>query len=193
MIVLRVMLKEPTRTFFSPFNLSAVFVSLSTDLVKLHVSSKITAECGKQVTLICKVSSSLEGLSIKHMGWSQNKSLCSVNSEGKITTNHRHTLSDFHCEYKDGQLSLNFQEVQPSDIEHSNSYMCKLHSNKGAPHGSTKVELQGQNPHLFLYVIHIKIRTNISLNCYSSKTAVMNLQKTGRLLFSNFSSIAVVE
>ncbi|KAM7394057.1 hypothetical protein PAMP_020882 [Pampus punctatissimus] len=129
-------------TFHILFCLLTVFTLTTQDLAKLHVSSKINAECGKQVILICNVSLSLEGLSIKHMGWSHNKSLCSVDSTGQMTTNHNNAISDFHCEYNNGQLSLIFQEVQPLETGHSTPYTCKLHSNKGVPHAVTKVELQ---------------------------------------------------
>ncbi|KAF1395054.1 hypothetical protein PFLUV_G00007560 [Perca fluviatilis] len=109
------------------------------ELVTLSVTPKITAECGKQVTINCNVSSSRHGLSIKHMNWSQNnRSFCSVDNEGNIT-HHRHTLSHFHCEYKHGQLSLIFKRVQPLE---SGDYRCKLQSNQGAKHQYTIVELQ---------------------------------------------------
>ncbi|XP_029288942.1 uncharacterized protein LOC115009102 isoform X2 [Cottoperca gobio] len=112
------------------------------ELVKLRVSPRIIAECGKQVTLNCNVSSSRNGLSIKHMEWFQNHtSFCSVDSEGKIT-NHRHTQSDFHCEYRHGQLSLIFRRVQPLESRNSKPYVCKLQSNNGASHAKTSVELQ---------------------------------------------------
>eukprot|EP00064_Thunnus_orientalis_P017821 superscaffoldBa00003894_g17907 len=118
-------------------------LSLTTqELVTLDVSPKVIAECGKQVTLSCKVSSSLEGLSIKHMEWSQNNSLCSV-KDGKMSTNNNTTTqSDFHCEYENGQLSLIFPKVQPLETRHSSPYKCKLRSNKGVESASTNVELQ---------------------------------------------------
>lgn len=120
-----------------------VFTLTAQELVKLKVSPRITAECGQQVTLNCSVSSSQPGLSIKHMEWSHNKaSLCSVDSEGNTTTHHSDYLSGFRCEYKDRQLSLIFQEVQPLGSGHSRPYMCKQHSNRGAKHGYTTVELQ---------------------------------------------------
>lgn len=114
------------------------FTLTTQELVKLRVTPKITAECNQQVTLNCNVTSSRNGLSIKHMEWSQNnKSLCSVDGKGLITPTN--TLSDFHCEYQHGQLSLIFQRVQPLE---SGSYRCKLKSNRGALHEYTTVELQ---------------------------------------------------
>lgn len=113
------------------------------ELVKLSVSPTVTAECGRQVTLSCNVSSSLRGLSITRMKWSRNQtSLCSVDEKGDITRHHKHTLSDFWCEYKHGQLSLIFREVQPLESGTSEPYMCKLQSNQGALHKYTTVELQ---------------------------------------------------
>ncbi|XP_044046431.1 uncharacterized protein LOC122873589 [Siniperca chuatsi] len=123
--------------------LLSAFTLTTQELARLSVSSEITAECGKQVTLNCDVSSSRNGLSVIRMEWSQNKTtLCSVDSEGNITTHPRHTLSDFHCEYKHGQLSLIFQKAQPLGSGNSKRYMCKLQSNQGALHGYTRVELQ---------------------------------------------------
>ncbi|XP_069553245.1 uncharacterized protein [Brachyistius frenatus] len=111
-------------------------------LVNLSVSPKITAECGKPVTLNCNASSSQRGLSIKHMEWSQDKAtLCSVDTEGEIT-HHRDSLSDFHCEYEYGRLSLIFQKMQPLKSGNSKPYRCKQHSNQGTAHGYTRVELQ---------------------------------------------------
>lgn len=109
----------------------------------LSVSPQITAEYGKPVTLQCNVSSKFPNeLQIKYMGWSQNEALCSVNSEGKITTNKNHTLSDFHCEYNNQQLSLIFQKVQPME---TGRYMCKLQSNQEASHKYSNLELEGQS------------------------------------------------
>jgi len=126
-------------------------VSSCTELVGLSVSPRITAECGKQVTLQCKLSSSPNGLSIKHIEWSRGKTfLCSVNGDGKITHN-TSLSSDVRCVYEEGQLSLIFQQVQPQESGDSERYRCKLQSNKGADHKYTTVELQGQSPHLFLF------------------------------------------
>ncbi|XP_040002573.1 uncharacterized protein LOC120800497 isoform X2 [Xiphias gladius] len=117
------------------------FTLTTQELVELSVSPKITAECGKQVTLQCKVSSFPKGLLIRHMEWSHDKmSLCFVNSAGNITHN-RSALSDFHCEYRKGQLSLIFKKMQPLESENS-PYRCKLQSNMGARHKYTPVELQ---------------------------------------------------
>lgn len=126
------------------FMLLTTLCSLRTqELVRLNVSPQITAECGKQVILNCNVSSSRNGLSIKRMQWFLNeKILCSVDSEGKISPHHRHTPSAFDCEYNHGQLSLIFQNMQPLETGTSNSYMCKLHSNQAVAHKSTTVELQ---------------------------------------------------
>ncbi len=160
-----------------PLNLSTISASFSTELVRLSVSHKITAECFKQVTLNCDVATSTHQLSIKHMEWSQGKtSLCSVDSEGEIITHPRHSLSEFHCVYEHGQLSLIFQNVQPLEGGESKPYRCKLQSNKGATHNYTTVELQGQNPHLFLFRHSV-----ICLNTIC-KTAVMNVQNTRGLV-----------
>lgn len=140
------------------------FQSLCTELVTISTSPKMTAECGKHVTLNCNVSSSRNVLSVKYMEWSLNKiSLCSVDSEGKMTKHHIHTLSDFHCKYTHGQLSLILHNVRPLESANAN-YRCKLQSEQGAGHRYTTVELQGQSPHLFFI------------------TAVMNLQNTAERL-----------
>lgn len=115
------------------------FTFTTQELVKLSVTPKMTAECGQRVTLNCDVSSSRKGLLIKHMEWFHSlTSVCSVDSEGKIT-NHTQTLSDFYCEYQHGQLSLVFARVKP--LERGN-YTCKLQSNRGAQHADTSVGLQ---------------------------------------------------
>ncbi|XP_019940052.1 uncharacterized protein [Paralichthys olivaceus] len=120
-----------------------VFTLTTQELVGLSVSPHITTDCGKQVTLQCRVSPSPNGLSIKHMEWSHMKTpLCSLNSEGNISYNSS-TLTDFHCEYEEGQLSLIFPDVQPEqDRGKLQRYRCKLHSNKGALHKYTTVELK---------------------------------------------------
>ena len=121
----------------------------STELVKLTVTPKITAECNKHVILNCDVSSSRnEQLIIKRLEWFRNHtSLCSVDSRGNMT-HHKHTHSHFRCVYEDGKLSLIFRRVQPLDI---GKYRCKLQSNQAALHNYTTVELQGQCSHLFLF------------------------------------------
>lgn len=127
-------------------------ISHSAETVRLEVSPEVVAECGQQVSLHCNTSSSHDGLSVKRMEWSQGStSLCSVDSEGTIITHGRHSLSDFYCEYKDGQLSLVFQKMLPLESGHSKRYRCKLHSNQGVAHNYTTVELQGQSPHLLLF------------------------------------------
>ncbi|XP_077380214.1 uncharacterized protein LOC144020524 [Festucalex cinctus] len=107
----------------------------------VHVSN-VTAECGKPVAINCNVPTRRDGLSVKHMEWSQNhKPLCQVNSAGEL--NHsKNTKSDFHCEYKNGQLSLIFAKVQPEDSGAFNRYMCKVYSNQGMSHGYSWIELQ---------------------------------------------------
>ncbi|XP_041838000.1 uncharacterized protein LOC121637788 [Melanotaenia boesemani] len=123
--------------------LLCVFTLTTQELVKLKLSPIVTTECGKQVSLHCNASSYQHGLSITHMEWSQGKmSLCSVDSEEEMITHQRHSLSEFHCEYKDGQLSLIFQEVLPLESGNSKPYRCKLHSNQGVAHGYTRVEIQ---------------------------------------------------
>ncbi|XP_063740796.1 uncharacterized protein LOC134865247 [Eleginops maclovinus] len=111
-------------------------------LVKLNVSPKITAECGKTVILNCDVSSSQNGLSIRHLEWFQNHtSFCKVDIEGKITYKQPNS-SDFHCEYKHRQLSLIFKRLKPLGSGNSKPYTCKIRSNHGALHAATRVELQ---------------------------------------------------
>ncbi|XP_017283203.1 uncharacterized protein LOC108242710 [Kryptolebias marmoratus] len=115
----------------------------STVSVRLEVSPTDVAECGKQVSLHCNTFSSHQGLSVKRMEWSQGSTpLCSVNSKETIVTNKSHSLSDFRCDYKDGQLSLVFQRMLPLESGNSKPYMCKLHSNQGVAHNYTTVELQ---------------------------------------------------
>lgn len=124
----------------------------------------MTAECGKHVTLNCNVSSPRNVLSVKFMEWSLNKtSLCSVDSEGKIT---KHHISDFHCKYTHGQLALILHKVRPLESANSN-YRCKLQSEQGARHGYTTVELQGQSPHLFFDSCH-------EFTEYSRKTGLLS-------------------
>ncbi|XP_034451960.1 uncharacterized protein LOC117768025 [Hippoglossus hippoglossus] len=120
-----------------------IFTLTTQELVGLSVSPQITTDCGKQVTLQCRVSPSPTGLSIKHMEWSHSKtSFCSVNSEGNISYN-SNTVRDFHCEFEEEQLSLIFHKVQPQqESGNSQRYRCKLHSNKGALHKYTTVELE---------------------------------------------------
>ncbi|XP_062243078.1 uncharacterized protein LOC133953270 [Platichthys flesus] len=120
-----------------------VFTLTTQELVGLSVSPQVTTDCGQQVTLECKVSPSPTGLSIKYMGWSHSKTfLCSVNSEGNISYNSS-TERDFHCEFEEGRLSLIFHKVQPQqESGNLQRYRCKLHSNKGALHEYTTVELE---------------------------------------------------
>ncbi|XP_071767693.1 uncharacterized protein LOC139921376 [Centroberyx gerrardi] len=124
--------------------LTTAFILTTQALVKVSVSPVVTAECGQQVTLLCNVSSTRDGLSIKHLAWFQNHKLCDLGSDGNITEHHRHTQSGFHCRYEreQGQLSLVFQKVQPLESGNSTRYMCKVHSNQGVEEGYTTVELQ---------------------------------------------------
>lgn len=116
------------------------FTATAQELMKLRVSPWITAECDKQVMLDCNTSS-LHGLSIKYMEWSQDKTrLCSVDSGGNVT--HYNYTSHFHCEYGNGRLSLIFPRVAPVVSGESKPYRCKLRSNKGVSHGYTGVALQ---------------------------------------------------
>ncbi|XP_068448644.1 uncharacterized protein [Clinocottus analis] len=115
------------------------FTFTTQELVKLSVSPGIDAKCGERVTLNCDVSSSRNGLIIKHMEWFQSdRSVCSVDEEGTVR-NHTQSLSDFYCEYEHGQLSLIFTRVKP--LERGN-YTCKLQSNRGARNADTSVQLQ---------------------------------------------------
>lgn len=111
------------------------------DLMRLSESPKITAECGKRVTLNCNTTSSRRGLSIKQMHWYLNNvPLCSVNNDGNISySNHS---GDFSCEYTHGQLTLFIGKVQPLESGNTMPYKCKIISNKGVAHKTTIVELQ---------------------------------------------------
>ncbi|XP_019718049.1 uncharacterized protein LOC109511407 isoform X2 [Hippocampus comes] len=125
---------------------SLLFVCFLTELTLgtqgLVSVSNVTAECGKSVTIRCNVSKQRDGLSVKHMEWSQNhKPLCQVNSGGELKHS-KNTKSDFRCEYQKGQLSLIFEKVLPEDSGASNRYMCKLRSNWGISHGYSWIELQ---------------------------------------------------
>lgn len=123
------------------------FSSLSPELVTLRVSPTVVAKFNTRVTLHCNASTSQNGLLIKHMGWTQDTKLCSVNEEGTVISHHSNFTSPFHCEYEDGRLSLVFQRMQPLEIK--KHFMCKLRSNQGVVHGFTTVELQGQSPLVF--------------------------------------------
>lgn len=112
---------------------------VSTESLSLEVSSSITAECGKPVSLHCNISSSLAGLSIKHMQWSQSHTYCSVNSEGLVPSK---KVEDFYCRYDKGHLSLHFYKWSPYVSD--SSYMCKLRSNQGIKSKYTKVETKEQ-------------------------------------------------
>lgn len=115
------------------------------------------------------------------MEWYLNRtSLCYVDETGNIT--HRiHTLSDFHCEYKHGQLSLIFKKMKP--LESANSvYKCKLQSNKGADYIHTKVELQGQSTFIYLFLFLF-----IFFFFYSGHAAFMYLQNSIFFNYSDFS------
>ncbi|XP_047431420.1 uncharacterized protein LOC125000095 [Mugil cephalus] len=110
------------------------------ELAKLIVSPDITAECEKQVTLNCHVSSFEDGLSIKYMGWFRDTtSLCFVNSTEAVNIHYKNPPSNFHCEQKDGQMSLVFQKVNPLEI---GTYTCKMRSNKGGTSENTTMDLK---------------------------------------------------
>ncbi|KAE8300669.1 hypothetical protein D5F01_LYC00816 [Larimichthys crocea] len=110
------------------------------ELVTTSVSPNITAERGKQVTLDCNVSSSLNGLSVIRMQWWYGTSLlCSVDSDGNITPHRESAPSLFHCEYKHGQLSLIFERIVPLVC---GKYTCKLRSDRGMANAATWVDLQ---------------------------------------------------
>ncbi|XP_029993067.1 uncharacterized protein LOC115421351 [Sphaeramia orbicularis] len=117
--------------------LLTVFTFTGQASVRLTVTPNITAECGKPVTLTCNASS-LDGLRIMYMEWSQNETYCSVDSEGN--PNKPHTQKDFSCEYKEGLLSITFKKVQP--LQSKNPFRCKLRSNRGSTHRYTRMELQ---------------------------------------------------
>lgn len=114
-------------------------------MVSLQPGASVSAACGQRATLECAVASSLDKLSIKHMEWSLNQaSLCSVDARESVTTHSGNTTGRFHCEYARGRLLLVLHEVRPNDAVNSD-YMCKLKSNRGAKHMTTKVELQGES------------------------------------------------
>ncbi|XP_034045060.1 uncharacterized protein LOC117527028 [Thalassophryne amazonica] len=123
--------------------LLGAFTLTKQDLVRLNVSPVVMAECGKQVALNCSVSSLRDGLSIKRMAWIQNnRSLCTINNEETITLHHKSTQSNFRCDYKNGHLSLVFENVQPQETGESVVYMCKLHSNHELKHAYSTLDLQ---------------------------------------------------
>lgn len=117
-------------------------------MVRLSSSPVLHAECGTNSILKCEISSSKQGLSVKYMGWSLNDgSLCFVKEN--LTINYTHSLRRFHCMYSHGHLSLVLHDVQPQDGGNS-TYVCKLRSNKGATHTTTRVEFKGQSAYLLL-------------------------------------------
>ncbi|XP_013860445.1 uncharacterized protein LOC106515281 [Austrofundulus limnaeus] len=125
------------------FCLLSAFTLTKQGSVSLEVNPTILAERGEQVSLRCSPSSSHHGLSVKHMEWSRgSESLCSVNSKQDVITHESHSLSDFYCTYRDGQLSLFFQRMLPLESGRLNPYRCKLHSNQGVAFIYTTVELQ---------------------------------------------------
>lgn len=107
----------------------------------LEVNSRITAKCGKPVILHCNISSSLTGLSIKHMEWSQSHTYCSVDSEGFVTSNNK-LLEDFHCHFDRGLLSLHFNKWPPYISE--SFFMCKVRTNQGIKFKFTQIETRDQ-------------------------------------------------
>lgn len=113
-------------------------------MLSLQPSASVSAACGQRAALNCAVSSSLHGLSVKHMEWTLDHcSLCSVDKHGNVTNRHGNGPSGhFHCEYATGRLVLVLHRVRPKD---AGDYMCKLKSNRGAKHIDTRVELQGEN------------------------------------------------
>lgn len=133
--------------FESASNKHFLAFSLCPDMVQLRASPVLYAECGTKVILKCEVSSP-HGLSVKHMGWSLNGgSLCSVKDD--LLDPHPPRLRGFRCMYSHGHLSLVLHDVQPQHGGNS-TYMCKLRSNKGAPHATTRVEFKGQSAYLRL-------------------------------------------
>lgn len=104
--------------------------------LKLDVSSSVTAECGKPLTLHCNISSALNGLSIKHMEWSHSHTYCFVDSNGFLNTNDKE--GDFFCQHDKGHLFLKFYKWTPR--LYKSSFMCKLRSNQGILHEYTQVE-----------------------------------------------------
>ncbi|XP_057699929.1 uncharacterized protein LOC130920612 [Corythoichthys intestinalis] len=119
-----------------------ILAELSISTKALMSVNNVTAECNKQVAIHCNVlPGAREELSVKHISWSRNhEPLCQVDKGNlKHSIN---TKSDFHCEFKEGRLSLILEKVQPVDSGASNRYMCKLHSNQGISHGYSWIELQ---------------------------------------------------
>lgn len=125
--------------------------------------SVVYAECGTEVTLNCEVPPLTNDLSVKHMGWSlKGSSLCSVDTEGKLSTHRKHSPRPFHCSYTHGHLSLSFPNVQLLDGWNS-TYMCKLRSNKGTAHTETTVQFKGQPA----YLLCREIITHVVANSFS--------------------------
>ena len=122
--------------------------SLGPDMVHLSAPPVLNAECGTEAILKCDVASPKHGLSVKHMGWYRNGGpLCSVKENVLIYHNHSHSLGRFHCLYSHGHLSLGLHNVQLQDGGNS-TYVCKLRSNRGATHATTRLEFKGQSTYL---------------------------------------------
>lgn len=117
-----------------------LFTFTLSERLRLEVTPSVSAECGKPVLLRCSAFSSMNGLSIKYMQWSQNQTTvyCSVDNLGNLTTTDNN--SDFYCDYHQGKLSLHIQKVQP--LQSKSPFICKLHSNQGISHNYTRLELQ---------------------------------------------------
>lgn len=113
---------------------------VSSESPMLSVSPDITATCGQTVTLHCSVS--YDGLVIKHLSWlnHNNKTVCSVNPEGKL----HQVGGGANCSYADQRLTLQFVHTPLPESQGLHRYLCKLRSNKGFTSGPTTVELKGQ-------------------------------------------------
>lgn len=123
--------------------LLATFSPSTQELLTLKVREKISAQCGKNVTLDCEVSSPQHGLSIKRMKWYQSgTSFCVVNSEGEVVKNPELVGNDFHCKYRPGKLSLIIKNINPMTSGKSKLFECEVRSNKGTRDKVTTVELQ---------------------------------------------------
>lgn len=129
----------------------------------------VHAECGTDVTLYCEVAPLKDGLSVKYMGWSlEENALCSVDTEGHLSTQHRHSPRPFRCRYSHGHLSLVFHDVQLLDGWNS-TYMCKLRSNKGIAHTTTTVQFKGQPAYLLCH----EIRTIVAIGFFFLDTLTL--------------------
>ncbi|XP_029594912.1 uncharacterized protein LOC115178038 isoform X2 [Salmo trutta] len=112
------------------------------ELVKLSTVDSVIVPCHQSVRLQCNISTSQEGLLIKHLAWvcQDGKHLCDVNETGVTGTHPGSTPSAMECSYTpQTQLTLTLLQVRPLD---QGKYLCKLRSSHGVKEATTTVKLQ---------------------------------------------------